>query len=212
LAPLRRPPQAIVNPTGIDEILSIVSTAPEILEGFMSPKNNLALQELLGQSRRLAHDGNIKLTALLAQYRKYSSFNNRTIPSIGLLPVSETEEKNLKELKYNAQNLFNTLHDHQKLEYLLSTKDMISCLQKIHRYSEGNIIEALSIVDSLLKAQKNQQSTSAFLHLQTVKESIKNKHHEILTTDSKKTESFMETFVKKISEFDARNWDDVLYG
>lgn len=71
LAPLRRPPEALVNP--IDpraEVLTHAENCPDVLHGLLSSSTQLALKEVEDHSLKTSTEGQAKMQALLDHYKK----------------------------------------------------------------------------------------------------------------------------------------------
>jgi hypothetical protein len=196
LAPLRRPPEALVNPIEPKHVLELVKLAPDVLEGLISSTQHVALQEVLCESRKLAHDGQAKLKALIEHYGK-------PFPSLGPLPSEKITEVRFAQVRLDSKRLLDELDEFQGMESLLSTKDAISCLRKIDNYTIGNIQESFEILQKLIKEGKKDASS---LHsLQSILVTVKEKQRE-QSLNTKKVQSHLEFYEKNIADFDVSNW------
>jgi hypothetical protein len=196
LAPLRRPPEALVNPIEPNHVLELVKLAPDVLEGLISSTQHLALQEVLCESRKLAHDGQAKLKALIEHYGK-------PFPSLGPLPSEKINEARFAQIRLDSKRLLDELDAYQGMESLLSSKDAISCLKKIDNYTTGNIQESFEIIQKLLKDGKRDPST---LHsLQSILVTVKERQAE-QSQYAKRIQAHQEFYERNVADFDISLW------
>lgn len=70
LAPLRRPPEALVNPTDPKEFLEKVDQAQDVLEGLVSCVNHLAMKEILNESEKISIEGQKQMQMLVDHFSR----------------------------------------------------------------------------------------------------------------------------------------------
>ena len=172
LAPLRRPTEALVNPIGTEELVTLISMKPDILSGLLSPTNRAELQKIKSESEKLANDGQQKIKSILESCQKYIVLI-RTIPNIGEFPISEHSSRNYCDVQSKALDLIKEMQSYQKDVYLLSNKELIGCLQKLQKYSEEDLGHAKRCVSQLVPLITESSDPIKYNKLKALKSAIK---------------------------------------
>jgi hypothetical protein len=131
----------MVNPIGMEYFIEKVSNCKDVLEGLISSESHVALQEVLSESRQLAHDGTVKMKSLLEHYRQYLLINYSTLPTLPALPIKEADKKRLSESSISSKKLLVDMHGFLNAQNLLDTSSIISCMKKALEYSKENLKE-----------------------------------------------------------------------
>jgi hypothetical protein len=196
LAPLRRPPEALVNPVEPKHILDMISRTPDALEGLISSSQHLGLQEVLCESRRLAHDGKVKLNALIEHYGK-------PLPLLGPFPTDKMNESLFTKVRADYQRMVEQLQQFRLLNSSFSCQNLISCLSKIDNYTVCNIKESHDIVKKLINDSIGDGSS--FSTLKSILVTVNDKQMEQME-NSKKVQEYVEYFSKNLVDFDIESW------
>ncbi|KAI8912517.1 BRO1-like domain-containing protein [Gorgonomyces haynaldii] len=138
LTPLKRPPQALVNPQPLEDI----QVTGDTLKAVVAPTQFMSIQKVLLESVEMS-----------AEYQSTLSRLNDTVKSkiqalqlnVGKLSASQASV----DIKDKATQLVSQIQKYQQEETVISSLLIVKCLERINKYFDEDVDLAATILDPI---------------------------------------------------------------
>nr|KAJ3421735.1 pH-response regulator protein palA/rim20 [Polyrhizophydium stewartii] len=151
LAPLKRPPQALVNPSPFQEAVPDLAKYADVIHVLIAPNHREDVKAVIEESRNAALSGQTKLYALVKSI-------DDEMAKIGL-PLPHPAQSNIadpgagvqshEELRAQSHALLKRMREYQSDEKTLSSGELVSNLDRLHQFMALNIQESRMHLDNI---------------------------------------------------------------